>query len=132
MNKQQAIEVLKAHNEWRRDKGDTKNLTMHEPKVIGEAIDVAIAALSEPVTLPDGWVSVADGLPEMNKVVMVYIPDFEGYQIQLSEWVEYYEAPVSFSTATIKTGEGWADHDFDEITHWMSLPAAPTCEKEKG
>jgi hypothetical protein len=59
MNKQQAIEVLKAHNEWRRDKSDTKNLTMHEPKVIGEAIDVAIAALSDKtVRLPDGWVAV--------------------------------------------------------------------------
>jgi hypothetical protein len=58
MNKHQAIEVLKAHNEWRRDKGDTKNLTMHEPKVIGEAIDVAIAALSDAVTPPDGWVAV--------------------------------------------------------------------------
>lgn len=71
------------------------------------------------------WISVNDRLPEMNQVVMVYVPEFDGFEIQLSEWVEYYEAPVSFSTETIKTGEGWADHDFDEVSHWQPLPEPP-------
>jgi hypothetical protein len=74
MNKQQALETLKHYNEWRRDKGDTEDLIMHEPKVIGEAIDVAIAALSEPVTLPK-----IDYDADMDRY---YIPMPAGWEMQ--------------------------------------------------
>jgi hypothetical protein len=36
----QAIAILKAHNEWRRD-NEGKH-TMPDPKLIGEAIDVLV------------------------------------------------------------------------------------------
>lgn len=54
MNKQQALETLKHYNEWRRgnDCDLETPLRMPNPKDIGEAIDVAIAALSDAVTLP--------------------------------------------------------------------------------
>lgn len=46
--KDEALQILKDYNAWRRDKGDTENLVMPDPKKIGEAIDVAITVLSEP------------------------------------------------------------------------------------
>jgi hypothetical protein len=36
------------------------------------------------------------------------------------------EAPVSWSSATIETGLGWDDSDYDDITHWMPLPLPPS------
>lgn len=49
MNNQQAAEILKAHNAWRRDdsEGPSKRLP-NSPKVLGEAIDVAVQVLSQP------------------------------------------------------------------------------------
>ena len=47
MTIEEALQILKDHNAWRRDNGDTENIVMHNPKVIGEAIDVAIAYMQE-------------------------------------------------------------------------------------
>ncbi len=44
----EAVDILKAHNAWRRgelDDGTNINLTMQSPKQIGQAIDVAIEML---------------------------------------------------------------------------------------
>ena len=46
MTREQALEVLKAHNEWRRYNGPIgEGLEMQDPTIIGQAIDVAIDAL---------------------------------------------------------------------------------------
>lgn len=42
--------------------------------------------------------------------------------ITIDEWAELREAPVSFSTKTISVGDGWLDHDIDEIAGFMPLP----------
>lgn len=60
--KDEALQILKDYNAWRRGNDcdlDT-TLPMPNPKNVGMAIDFAISALSEPetVTLPDGWVAV--------------------------------------------------------------------------
>lgn len=47
MTNEEALKILKDHNAWRRDNGDTAKVVMHNPKVIGEAIDVAIAYMQE-------------------------------------------------------------------------------------
>jgi len=44
MTNKQAIEILKAHNYWRRDTENTSPMP-YSPKIIGEAIDVAVAEL---------------------------------------------------------------------------------------
>lgn len=44
MTRAEAAEILRLHNAWRR--GD-ETLDMQEPRLIGLAMDVAIAALSE-------------------------------------------------------------------------------------
>jgi hypothetical protein len=41
-----AIDILEKHNEWRRFKGNTVDSPpMQDPKLIGEAIDIAIYEL---------------------------------------------------------------------------------------
>ena len=53
MNNAEAVKVLRDFQMWRRGKGKyrwnedpAKNLPMPNPQVVGEAIDVAISALS--------------------------------------------------------------------------------------
>lgn len=46
MTTKDAIQILKAHNEWRRDRESEMPQPMpYTPKELGEAIDVAIAKL---------------------------------------------------------------------------------------
>jgi len=45
MNDLEALEILKAHNAWRRDIDDDLSLPMQSPKEIGIAIDIAIDRL---------------------------------------------------------------------------------------
>jgi hypothetical protein len=46
MTRTEAIDVLEKHNEWRRFDGETRyNTVMQSPKLLGEAIDVAILNL---------------------------------------------------------------------------------------
>jgi hypothetical protein len=45
MTRAEAAEILRLHNRWRR--GDDEDLAMQEPRLIGLAMDLAIAALSE-------------------------------------------------------------------------------------
>ena len=42
MTKAEAVQILKAHNEWRRGKGDNQA----DPKTLGIAIDTAVRLLS--------------------------------------------------------------------------------------
>jgi hypothetical protein len=136
MNKQQAIEVLKAHNEWRRDKGDTKNLTMHEPKVIGEAIDVAIAALSDAVTLPDvamaleerdklGFtvVEVIGKLDEINEQVEeITLHDVNYFAVPAELWHELQDALEHMP----QRADLFTQHKVTLPDGWVAVPAEPT------
>lgn len=47
MNIQQAITILKLHNQWRRG----KEVKMLPPRVIGEAIDTVVAAYEHKITI---------------------------------------------------------------------------------
>ena len=48
MDRKTALEVLKDYQQWRRYNGPiTDSPQMPDPKIIGEAIDVAIEALQE-------------------------------------------------------------------------------------
>ena len=109
------------------------------------------AALSEPeqVSLPDGWVAVEERLP--NKPCFAYYENELGnsrivkakYVQQFSEeaytdddWIEYNEADDTYyyPAGWYEMIDNWDDYAFvtinHEVTHWMPLPAAPTCEKE--
>lgn len=50
MDKKQALEILQDYQEWRRYDGPMdESPAMQDPKVIGQAIDVAISLLKEQV-----------------------------------------------------------------------------------
>jgi len=53
MNTAEAINILQRHNAWRR--GDDESAEMVAPKLIGQAIDCAIAALSSAEQQPDAY-----------------------------------------------------------------------------
>jgi hypothetical protein len=71
-----------------------------------------------------GWVSVDERVPAKDEPVLVFSPD-GAMGVSIDEWCTYHESPVSWSSATFITGEGWANHEFEQVTHWMPLPAAP-------
>jgi hypothetical protein len=43
MTPQEAAEILKRHNEWRRADSEDSDLEMQPTKLIGQAIDVLVA-----------------------------------------------------------------------------------------
>jgi hypothetical protein len=43
----QAMQILKLHNKWRRDRSEKNLYPMQDPIKIGEAIDVAVRILAE-------------------------------------------------------------------------------------
>ena len=49
------------------------------------------------------------GAPEKNKPCLVYKPNNPYCKYWVDEWVDLYESPVSWSSATICVGEGWAE-----------------------
>ena len=65
------------------------------------------------------WVSVADRMPDTDEPVFL----LTRFGPAIDQWRMQYEAPVSFSSATIPTGVYWDNHDFEDVTHWMRIPA---------
>lgn len=63
MTIERAAEVLKAHNEWRRDVTDNPPATtrnMQDPEDIGIAIDVAVRELEKIVSHNEDFESLAE------------------------------------------------------------------------
>lgn len=78
---------------------------------------------------PARWIPVSERLPEIGTDCIVFktSPWVDGPYIAFDRWDEQYEAPVSFSSATIPIGPGWGEAEFDDVTHWMPKPDAPRC-----
>jgi Protein of unknown function (DUF551) len=81
----------------------------------------------------DGWIACSERMPEPGTEVLVYLdeaPCKNGSRIAFDCWDEQYEAPVSWSSATIPVGLGWdSGIDFYKITHWQPLPQSPKATK---
>lgn len=95
--------------------------------------DYARAAVEAALAAAPQWVSCAERLPEAGVEVLVWLaaPVIKyGCQIAIDTWDEQHETPVAWSSATIPIGEGWdSGADWQDITHWMPLPAAPGGEE---
>jgi hypothetical protein len=92
------------------------------------------ASPSAPAAQPaPQWISVDERMPEPGTEVIVWSPGNaqHGAFVFIDTWREQRECPVDFSTVSVPIGLGWDSSDFDEITHWMPLPAAPSPEGEK-
>lgn len=77
----------------------------------------------------EGWISVADRMPEDGTECLVVIKAADGSPfVSTDTWQMQRECPVSFSSHTIETGMAWDNWEFEDITHWMPLPAAPAAD----
>ena len=82
------------------------------------------AAPAAPAAEPVGWISVDDRMPKPDSgEVLVYL---SGGMFGLDEWHTHHEDPIGLSTThTLDMGQMWRTFDYEDITHWMPLPAAP-------
>ena len=88
-------------------------------KVSGEP---AVAAPVCVVAAPK-WIPVSERVPEEGTIALVFTPSEK--HISIDEWYQHREDPLGMGGPTIPTELGWADHEFDEVTHWMPLPDCP-------
>jgi hypothetical protein len=103
-----------------------KDAIVHGTGVMVGDRHVPIDQVMKPATVAqgderDGWVRVEDRLPEKDVPVLVFTPGNDNLKFHIDEWTTYRESPVSWSTVTVETGEGWGDHEFEEVTHWRPL-----------
>lgn len=92
----------------------------NESPLPGQPVPQAVAA--------PGWIAVSDRMPEPETDCIVWKTSSyitTGPYAALDRWGEQHECPVSFSTVSVPIGIGWDESDFEEVTHWMPLPAAP-------
>lgn len=96
MTIEEAVEILRAHNEWRRYDGITLDgPEMQDPKLIGIAIDLVCAALS--------WqgirriVQVADDLLKVE-----YSTDDKGEPIALHKLPDFCDTEEHYYTEILK------------------------------
>ncbi len=78
----------------------------------------------EPLTERARWVPVTERMPEPDAGEVLVL--LTSGMCAFDEWHMHREDPTGMSTIhTIEMGLMWRDYDFEEITHWMPLPAAP-------
>lgn len=68
------------------------------------------------ITMPQ-WVSVKDRLPEEQKEVLIYLPEYDSV-----------EMASLFTIPSLNLKEWTQDEDafmLDEVSHWMSMPEPP-------
>ena len=70
------------------------------------------------------WVPVSERLPEPDSgEVLVWLT---GGRCAFDEWHTHREDPIGMSTThVLDMGCMWRDYEFEEVTHWMPIPAAP-------
>ena len=73
--------------------------------------------------MQSAWISVQDRMPPDDTPVLVYVPGNEMLAFAIDQWQMQREAPLGWSSATIETGMGWCDHDYEDVSHWMPLTA---------
>jgi hypothetical protein len=87
-----------------------KRIFTKEGDLSGQAIDVAIQALS------DGWIRVEDGLPDIGKQVSMQVTGNSavvGYRHSYGHWIIQ-----SLDSA-------YRENSMHKVTHWQPLPEKP-------
>ena len=73
------------------------------------------------------WVSVTERMPEPGSEVLVWVvstPGHPGYAM-LDEWYMHREDPIGLGGPTIECGYMWRENDYEEVTHWATIPSPP-------
>ena len=72
------------------------------------------------------WIPCSEQMPEEGTVCLVALTN---RMVEIDCWREQHECPVSFSSATIPIGIYWDNYQYEDVTHWQPIPAAPTPPK---
>jgi hypothetical protein len=98
-----------------------------------QAFLAARAALRAAIEEAVAWRSFGEQVPERGTdcLIVSQEPWEKKPSVKMDRWDEQYEAPVSFSSATISIGDGW-DGDSYGVTHWRPLPAPPALQQMEG
>lgn len=104
--------------------------------LVREYARAAIASSAASQGEPDGWISVHDRMPEPGTECLVWIvrnPFAKEPYVFIDTWDVLREDPIGMGGPTIETGLGWGDNEFEDISHWMPLPGAPSAsERQQG
>lgn len=104
--------------------------------LVREYARAAIASSAASQGEPDGWISVHDRMPEPGAECLVWIvrnPFAKEPYVFIDTWDVLREDPIGMGGPTIETGLGWGDNEFEDISHWMPLPGAPSAsERQQG
>lgn len=84
MNKEKALDILRTHNEWRRG----ADISMQDPKELGEAIDIAISVLEQDLALTWQDVSILITIYEAG----IDNGDYRRYND--AEWMKEYSQDI--------------------------------------
>jgi hypothetical protein len=78
---------------------------------------------------PAGWTRMEDGIPPLGVecllLVRSAVDDLEPYY-KLDTWNTQREAPVSWSSATIETGDCWDETEVEDVIAWAVRPSFAT------
>jgi hypothetical protein len=98
------------------------------------ALSAQVADLSAQVAelRKDAWIPVSERMPENEAEVLVYVPNAEYNKIGMDTWRMQHESPLGYGPS-VEIGMMWDNHEFEEVTHWMTLPKPPAdAVKESG
>jgi len=71
------------------------------------------------------WISVLERMPSNDEPALVYTPLSAHGKVWIDAWEMQSESPLDFTSATIDIGFGWSGFEFEDVTHWMPIPALP-------
>jgi hypothetical protein len=79
------------------------------------------------------WMPVSERLPKPETECVVWVLNRYGAAYPYcTTWSMQREAPVmTYPNNTVEIGMGWDDFDFEQVSHWMPLPAAPAIAEGK-
>lgn len=110
---------------WRYGKGDPRDEEEYLDRDGWRTReDAASPSTTRQQEAGSGWIPTSERIPAKDEEVLTY--DSSADSVTINKWCDWWEAPVSFSSKTICVGEGWETGEYENVTHWMPLPAAPS------
>lgn len=79
-------------------------------------------AAAAPAAKVPKWVPISERFPPDDAPVLLW---HVNGRYEIDSWQELYEDPTGMGGPQQAIGYGWNGFDYEDITHWMTLPEAP-------